>query len=171
MSGGTRFVTLEDMSFMAVVSDGAWPLDRTNNGAGNFRSYYTWGAAIALALNLSLRDRSAGRVSLDDFMRAMWRKYGKPGGPGEGLLPPRVLNAWTSYTFFANSWPPYLPGDDRLICTSSGDAGRSANVTSTCIQCYSGCGKLTRYSTGLCAKTGVTTPTKPAMTAVASLMP
>jgi predicted metalloprotease with PDZ domain len=44
------------------------------------------GGAIALALDLTLRDRSDGRLSLDDFMRAMWRTYGKPGGARPGYV-------------------------------------------------------------------------------------
>ena len=44
-----------------------------------------FGGAIALALDLSLRGRSDGRVTLDDFMRAMWRVHGKPGGSAPGL--------------------------------------------------------------------------------------
>ena len=40
-----------------------------------FISYYTWGAGIGLALDLSIRARFPGR-SLDDFMRAMWRRHG-----------------------------------------------------------------------------------------------
>jgi predicted metalloprotease with PDZ domain len=34
---------------------------------------------IGLGLDLALRDRSDGRVTLDDFMRALWEKYGRPG--------------------------------------------------------------------------------------------
>src|SRR4030095_13057300 len=30
--------------------------------------------------------RAAAPLSLDDFMRAMWRKYGKPGGAREGIV-------------------------------------------------------------------------------------
>src|SRR5262249_29408680 len=41
---------------------------------------------IALAMDLSLRDRSDGKVTLDDFMRAMWQKHGKPGGTREGYV-------------------------------------------------------------------------------------
>ena len=43
-------------------------------------------AAIALAMDLSLRERSGGTVTLDDFMRAMWQKHGKPGGTREGYV-------------------------------------------------------------------------------------
>ena len=49
-------------------------------------SYYQLGSAIALSLDLSLRERSKGVLSLDDFMREMWRRYGKPGGSREGYV-------------------------------------------------------------------------------------
>src|SRR5262249_37583877 len=49
-------------------------------------SYYPFGGAIALALDLSLRTRTDSRLSLDDFMRAMWQKFGKPGGTREGYV-------------------------------------------------------------------------------------
>ena len=49
-------------------------------------SYYQLGAAIALSLDLSLRERSKGVLSLDDFMREMWRRFGKPGGAREGYV-------------------------------------------------------------------------------------
>jgi len=42
-------------------------------------SYYTKGALVALALDLRLRAGSAGRVSLDDVMRALWRRHGQSG--------------------------------------------------------------------------------------------
>jgi predicted metalloprotease with PDZ domain len=32
-----------------------------------------------MGLDLTLRERTDGRVSLDDFMRALWERYGKPG--------------------------------------------------------------------------------------------
>jgi predicted metalloprotease with PDZ domain len=37
-------------------------------------------------MDLTLRDRSDGKVSLDDFMRAMWKTYGKPGGTRPGYV-------------------------------------------------------------------------------------
>jgi predicted metalloprotease with PDZ domain len=37
-------------------------------------------------MDLSLRERGNGTVSLDDFMRAMWGKYGRPGGSREGYV-------------------------------------------------------------------------------------
>ncbi len=42
-------------------------------------SYYTKGALAALALDLKIRQGTAGRVSLDHVMRALWTRYGRPG--------------------------------------------------------------------------------------------
>jgi predicted metalloprotease with PDZ domain len=42
-------------------------------------SYYTKGALVALALDLKLRSETAGRTSLDDVMRELWRRYGAAG--------------------------------------------------------------------------------------------
>jgi predicted metalloprotease with PDZ domain len=75
----------EEMSQMAPFIDGGRSIDRTN-WSTTIISYYPYGGAIALALDLTLRDRSDGRVSLDDFMRAMWTTYGKPGGSREGYV-------------------------------------------------------------------------------------
>ncbi|HEY2905405.1 MAG TPA: PDZ domain-containing protein, partial [Vicinamibacterales bacterium] len=74
-----------EMSRMAPFIDGGRGNDRTN-WARTVISYYPFGGAIALALDLTLRQRSDGRVTLDDFMRAMWRTYGKPGGGREGYV-------------------------------------------------------------------------------------
>ena len=82
---GRQFRSAVDMSRMAPFVDAARSVDRTNFGT-TFISYYTYGAAVALGLDLSLRDKSGGKVTLDDFMRAMWKVHGKPGGPQAGLV-------------------------------------------------------------------------------------
>jgi predicted metalloprotease with PDZ domain len=84
-SPARRFRSAVAMSQMAPFTDAARSIDPTNHST-TFISYYTYGAAIALAMDLSLRDRSAGKVTLDDYMRAMWRAHGKPGGPEPGLV-------------------------------------------------------------------------------------
>jgi predicted metalloprotease with PDZ domain len=75
----------EEMSQMAVFTDGGSPRDRTN-WPQTVISYYPFGGAIALALDLTLRGRSDGQTTLDDFMRAMWRVHGAPGGAREGYV-------------------------------------------------------------------------------------
>jgi len=82
---GRRVRSAVEMSRMAPYIDGERNLDRTN-WSNTVISYYAFGGAIALALDLSLRERSHGALSLDDYMRAMWRAYGKPGGAREGFV-------------------------------------------------------------------------------------
>jgi predicted metalloprotease with PDZ domain len=85
LSPGRQIRTAEEMSQMAPFVDAAAAIDRTNV-PNTFISYYTWGEAIALGLDLTLRERSGGKASLDDFMRAMWEKFGKPGGHAPGYV-------------------------------------------------------------------------------------
>jgi peptide methionine sulfoxide reductase MsrB len=49
------------MSRLAPFVDAAVSVDRTSFD-NTYISYYTWGAAIALGLDLTLRDRSNGMV-------------------------------------------------------------------------------------------------------------
>jgi len=85
MAPGHLVRSAEEMSRMAPFVDGGRVNDRTNFPI-TVISYYPFGGAIALALDLTLRDRSDNRLSLDDYMQAMWRKYGKPGGSREGYV-------------------------------------------------------------------------------------
>jgi len=80
---GRAVRSAEEMSRMAPFIDGGSAVDRTN-WPTTYTSYYSIGGAIALALDLTLRQRSDSAVGLDDFMRAMWRIHGKPGGALEG---------------------------------------------------------------------------------------
>jgi predicted metalloprotease with PDZ domain len=82
---GTTYRSAMDMSRLAPFVDGssdAFPPYWSNT----FVSYYSFGDAIALGLDLTLRARSNSSITLDDFMRAMWRTYGKPGGPAPGIV-------------------------------------------------------------------------------------
>jgi predicted metalloprotease with PDZ domain len=58
----------------------------TDDRARTFISYYTHGAALALGLDLLLRERSGGAVSLDDYMRRLWRDFGTPAAPHPGYV-------------------------------------------------------------------------------------
>ncbi|HZB25515.1 MAG TPA: hypothetical protein VE379_05255, partial [Vicinamibacterales bacterium] len=80
-----RFRSAVEMSGMAPFSDAARSVDPTNFSYA-FANYYPHGAALALALDLELRARSGGTLSLDDYMRAMWRVHGKPDGRAPGLV-------------------------------------------------------------------------------------
>jgi predicted metalloprotease with PDZ domain len=86
VNGAGRAVrSAEEMSRMAPFVDGGRAMDRTN-WSNTVISYYPYGGAIALALDLTLRDRTDSRATLDDYMRAMWRVHGKPGGSREGYV-------------------------------------------------------------------------------------
>ncbi|HEY4321079.1 MAG TPA: PDZ domain-containing protein [Gemmatimonadales bacterium] len=75
-SPGREYFGPIGMSQQAPFRDGASASDPV--APNTFISYYTYGAAIATALDFSLRIRGK---SLDDFMRAMWLAYGKPEIP------------------------------------------------------------------------------------------
>jgi predicted metalloprotease with PDZ domain len=64
----------QEMSLRAPFVDAAASIDPNNPNI--FTSYYTYGAALALTLDLSLRQRFEG-VTLDDYMRYMWRTHGR----------------------------------------------------------------------------------------------
>ncbi|MBG7602723.1 MAG: M61 family metallopeptidase [Gammaproteobacteria bacterium] len=49
------------------------------NSSNAIVSYYAKGALIAFGLDITLRQRSEGRVSLDDLMRLLWERHGKTG--------------------------------------------------------------------------------------------
>ena len=66
---------------LAEASFDAWskfyrPDENTPNALVN---YYAKGALVALALDLTLRLETRGRVCLDDLMRALWEQHGKTG--------------------------------------------------------------------------------------------
>jgi predicted metalloprotease with PDZ domain len=74
-----------EMSQYAPFADAAVANDATDR-ARSFISYYTYGEAIALALDLALRSRTDGARSLDDYMRALWQAYGRPADPRAGYV-------------------------------------------------------------------------------------
>ena len=89
---GRQFRSAVEMSQFAPFVDAAAAIDRTNYD-NTFISYYTWGEAIGLGLDLALRDRSDGRLTLDHYMRALWQKHGKPGARAQGYVEsPYTLN-------------------------------------------------------------------------------
>jgi predicted metalloprotease with PDZ domain len=73
--GGRRFFSPIGMSMQAPFVDAAASIDPQNK-QNTFISYYTWGQVVALGLDLALRERP-GNKSLDDFMQALWREFGR----------------------------------------------------------------------------------------------
>lgn len=58
----------------AVFADAGVAVDQMNKH-NIFTSYYTYGAAVGLALDLRLR--ADFNLTLDDYMKALWKAYGK----------------------------------------------------------------------------------------------
>lgn len=129
LSPGRGFRTAEEMSQLAPFVDAAVSIDRTN-WQNTFISYYTWGAAIGLAMDLSLRDLTGGKATMDDYMRLMWTEYGVPGQKGapgvvaktytaedlQGRLAQLSGNATFAREFFANYVQGHeLPDFTRLF--------------------------------------------------------
>jgi predicted metalloprotease with PDZ domain len=83
-SPARKYRSAVDMSRMAPFVDAVVWGDQTNLD-NTYISYYTWGSAIALGLDLSLRERSGGKITLDDYMRTLWQQYGRASGP-EGVV-------------------------------------------------------------------------------------
>jgi predicted metalloprotease with PDZ domain len=70
---GRQVFSAVEMSNLAPFVDGARSLDPLNF-QNNFISYYTYGQAIALGVDLTIRTRYPGK-SLDDWMRRMWKNH------------------------------------------------------------------------------------------------
>ena len=76
-------------------------------------SYYAKGALVALALDLTLRSKTKGEISLDDVMRELWQGHGKTGiGVGEEdiRLIAEKLSGLNLKRFFADA----IHGTDEL---------------------------------------------------------
>ncbi|HUP41370.1 MAG TPA: PDZ domain-containing protein [Vicinamibacterales bacterium] len=84
-SPARKYRSAEDVSLLAQFVDAAVWTDPTNLD-NNFLSYYDWGAAIGLGLDLSLRTRTDHKVTLDDYMRRMWQEFGRPEPAAEGTV-------------------------------------------------------------------------------------
>jgi predicted metalloprotease with PDZ domain len=74
---GRRFFSPLEMSLQAPFVDAATSVDPVNR-ANTFLSYYTWGAAIGLGLDLAIRGRFPGK-DLDGYFRLLWTRHGAGG--------------------------------------------------------------------------------------------
>jgi predicted metalloprotease with PDZ domain len=72
---GRRKQTVAESSFDAWIK--YYRSDENTPNAGV--SYYGKGSLIALCLDLLIRNHTNGRKSLDDVMRALWKRYGMKG--------------------------------------------------------------------------------------------
>lgn len=68
---GRLFQSVEEASFNTWMQF----FSRNENSANTTISYYDKGAALGLLLDLKIRHETENRVSLDDVMRSLYRKY------------------------------------------------------------------------------------------------
>ncbi len=99
------------MSRYAVFADAGVSID-PNNNANVFSSYYTYGGATALALDLRLR--SQFKLTLDGYMRAVWAAHGKPEKPYTVADLQNVLASYTKNpAFAADFFKRYIYGSEK----------------------------------------------------------
>jgi predicted metalloprotease with PDZ domain len=84
-SPARKYRTAEAVSRLAQYVDQAAWVDPTNED-NTYLSYYTWGAAIGLGLDLSLRVRTNHNVTLDHYMRRLWQDFGRVRAPEPGRV-------------------------------------------------------------------------------------
>lgn len=104
--GAARYPATE-MSRKAVFVDAGVSVDAVNY-ANNFLTYYNYGAAIALALDLRLR--SDFNLTLDDYMRAVWQTHGKVMKPYTVKDLQNVLGKLTNPKFATEFFDKYVTG-------------------------------------------------------------
>ena len=76
-SPARQFFNPIEMSYQAPFVDAATAVDPVNR-ENTFISYYSYGSALGLALDLSLRQN---KLNLDDYMKLVWQTYGKNEKP------------------------------------------------------------------------------------------
>lgn len=107
---GSADFSASHMSRRAVFVDAGVSVDR-NNYANTFTSYYTYGAFIALGLDLRLR--SEFNLTLDDFMQAVWKKHGKTEIPYSIPDLQNVLGTLTNTGFADDFFRRYVLGTEK----------------------------------------------------------
>ncbi|RCH55016.1 M61 family peptidase [Mucilaginibacter hurinus] len=99
------------MSNYAVFADAGVSVDAVNN-SNIFTSYYLYGAATALALDLRLR--SEFNLTLDDYMRQVWLTYGKTEKPYTIQMLQLALARYTKEPAFASDFfKEFIYGADK----------------------------------------------------------
>ncbi|WP_316830522.1 M61 family metallopeptidase [Pedobacter aquatilis] len=140
-SPGARNFSPIQASRYAVFADAGVAIDQTNKG-NIFLSYYAYGAATALALDLRLR--SDFNLTLDDYMRALWRAYGKPEIAYTIPDLEKTLGTLTKNpAFAADFFKRYIYGTEKndyaALLLKAGFVLRKANAG----KAYAGFGRLT----------------------------
>jgi len=127
---GRSFASSQGMSIQAPFVDAATAVDPTNF-SNTFISYYTYGAAIGLALDLTLRERFDG-VTLDTMMQRVWQVHGRTEVPYTNDDLRNALAHVTDDARFANEFfASFVTGQDlpdyASLLSNAGMLLRKAN--------------------------------------------
>lgn len=117
-SPGDNYFNPIEMSYQAPFVDAATSVDPINR-SNTFISYYTYGHALALALDLSLGTNGSG-LSLDGYMKLAWEKYGKEEIPYtvrdlQGLLSDYAGSQFATEFYENHIFKSTLPDFKRLF--------------------------------------------------------
>lgn len=117
-SPGRQFFNPIEMSYQAPFVDAARSVDPTNRG-NTFISYYSYGSALSLALDLSLREKD---LNLDNYMKLIWNTFGKTEKPYTVKDLHTTLNEYAGQEFgdhFFNNfiYKSDMPDMERLFNT------------------------------------------------------
>ena len=106
---GAQLYSPVENSQRAVFVDAGVSIDRTNY-PNMYTSYYLYGGAMALALDLELRSKF--HSSLDELMKALWRKQGKPEIPYTLADVQAALSSVANATYAAGFFKNYIYGHE-----------------------------------------------------------
>lgn len=125
---GRRYFSAVAMSQQAPFVDAATSVDPQNR-QNTFISYYTWGAGIGLALDLTLRQRFDR--TLDDYMRTLWAAHGRAERPytvadAQGVLAQLTGDAGFAADFFGRYVEGHEAADYATLLAQAGFLVRPA---------------------------------------------
>ena len=103
-SPARQFFNPIEMSFQAPFVDAATSVDPVNR-ENTFISYYSYGSVLGLALDLSLREKG---LHLDDYMKLVWRTYGKSETPYTIANLQESLNRYAGNNFGDDFFNKYI---------------------------------------------------------------
>ncbi|GAA4295064.1 M61 family metallopeptidase [Aestuariibaculum suncheonense] len=103
-SPARQFFNPIEMSYQAPFVDAARSVDPVNRD-NTFISYYSYGNMLGLALDLSLRQNG---LNLDDYMKLVWKKYGKQEKPYTVEDLHNTLNEYAGETFGSHFFKNYI---------------------------------------------------------------
>jgi predicted metalloprotease with PDZ domain len=108
--GGKYYTPIEN-SQRAVFVDAGVSIDRTNY-TNMFTSYYSHGGALALALDMELRNMPG--KSLDGFMRELWKRFGKTEKPYTMKSLQDALAAYSTPRFAQSFFTKFVYGHSSV---------------------------------------------------------